>query len=218
MKNFKLFLAACLLGLATAANAQFANSSAASVSENNDAWDGIRVSYNLFAIEADDLLGDDLDKIGAFEVGYVKAFPISSTMPLFLETGASLLWASGDLYDKYDIKMSAELMSINIPVNLAYKFDIKEGMSIVPYAGLLLRYNISGEMELDMSEYGEGKVKMDMFDEDEGDGDRIQYGLQIGARLDFNKFNVGVSYGFDMNEIMDDTKTNKIAFTVGFAL
>ena len=58
----------------------------------------------------------------------------------------------------------------------------------------------------------------DMFDEDEGDGDRIQYGLQIGARLDFNKFNVGVSYGFDINEIMDDTKTNKIAFTVGFAL
>lgn len=217
MKNFKLFLAACLLGLATAANAQFANSSAASVSENNDAWDGIRVSYNLFAIE-DDGFDEDLDKIGAFEFGYVKAFSISSTMPLFLETGASLLWASGDLFDKYDLKISAELMSINIPVNLAYKFDIKEGMSIVPYAGLLLRYNISGEMEYDMTAYGQGKVKLDMFDEDEGDGDRIQYGLQIGARLDFNKFNVGVSYGFDMNEIMDDTKTNKIAFTVGFAL
>ena len=217
MKNFKLFLAACLLGLATAANAQFANSSAASVSENNDAWDGIRVSYNLFAIEDDDF-DEDLDKIGAFEFGYVKAFSISSTMPLFLETGASLLWASGDLFDKYDFKISAELMSINIPVNLAYKFDIKEGMSIVPYAGLLLRYNISGEIEYDMTAYGQGKTKLDMFDEDEGDGDRIQYGLQIGARLDFNKFNVGVSYGFDMNEIMDDTKTNKIAFTVGFAL
>ena len=217
MKNFKLFLAACLLGLATAANAQFANSSAASVSENNDAWDGIRVSYNLFAIE-DDNIDEDLDKIGAFEIGHVKAFSISSTTPLFLETGASLLWASGDLFDKYDLKISAELMSINIPVNLAYKFDIKEGMSIVPYAGLLLRYNISGEMEYDMTAYGEGKAKLDMFDEDEGDGDRIQYGLQIGARLDFNKFNVGVSYGFDINEIMDDTKTNKIAFTVGFAL
>ena len=215
MKNFKLFLAACLLGLATAANAQFANSSAASVSENNDAWDGIRVSYNLFAIEADDLLGDDLDKIGAFEIGYVKAFSISSTMPLFLETGASLLWAKGDLFDDQGLKLSMDMMSINIPVNLAYKFDIKEGMSFVPYAGLFLRYNLSGETEA--SQYG-NKVTSDMFDEDEGDGDRIQYGLQIGARLDFNKFNVGVSYGFDINEIMDDTKTNKIAFTVGFAL
>ena len=213
MKNFKLFLAACLLGLATAANAQFANSSAASVSENNDAWDGIRVSYNLFAVEDDSNI--DYDKIGAFEIGYVKAFSISSTMPLFLETGASLLWAKGDVFDDQGLKLSMDMMSINIPVNLAYKFDIKEGMSFVPYAGLFLRYNLSGETEL--SQYG-NKVTSDMFDEDEGDGDRIQYGLQIGARLDFNKFNVGVSYGFDINEIMDDTKTNKIAFTVGFAL
>ena len=213
MKNFKLFLAACLLGLATAANAQFSDSSAASVSENNDAWDGIRVSYNLFAVEDDSNI--DYDKIGAFEIGYVKAFSISSTMPLFLETGASLLWAKGDLFDDQGLKLSMDMMSINIPVNLAYKFDIKEGMSFVPYAGLFLRYNLSGEIEA--SQYG-NKVTSDMFDEDEGDGDRIQYGLQIGARLDFNKFNVGVSYGFDINEIMDDTKTNKIAFTVGFAL
>ena len=213
MKNFKLFLAACLLGLATAANAQFSDSSAASVSENNDAWDGIRVSYNLFAVEDDSNI--DYDKIGAFEIGYVKAFSISSTMPLFLETGASLLWAKGDVFDDQGLKLSMDMMSINIPVNLAYKFDIKEGMSFVPYAGLFLRYNLSGETEL--SQYG-NKITSDMFDEDEGDGDRIQYGLQIGARLDFNKFNVGVSYGFDMNEIMDDTKTNKIAFTVGFAL
>ena len=213
MKNFKLFLAACLLGLATAANAQFSDSSAASVSENNDAWDGIRVSYNLFAVEDDSNI--DYDKIGAFEIGYVKAFSISSTMPLFLETGASLLWAKGDVFDDQGLKLSMDMMSINIPVNLAYKFDIKEGMSFVPYAGLFLRYNLSGETEL--SQYG-NKVTSDMFDEDEGDGDRIQYGLQIGARLDFNKFNVGVSYGFDINEIMDDTKTNKIAFTVGFAL
>ena len=213
MKNFKLFLAACLLGLATAANAQFSDSSAASVSENNDAWDGIRVSYNLFAVEDDSNI--DYDKIGAFEIGYVKAFSISSTMPLFLETGASLLWAKGDVFDDQGLKLSMDMMSINIPVNLAYKFDIKEGMSFVPYAGLFLRYNLSGEIEA--SQYG-NKVTSDMFDEDEGDGDRIQYGLQIGARLDFNKFNVGVSYGFDINEIMDDTKTNKIAFTVGFAL
>ena len=211
MKNFKLFLAACLLVLATAANAQFSDSSAASVSENNDAWDGIRVSYNLFAVEDDSNI--DYDKIGAFEIGYVKAFSISSTMPLFLETGASLLWAKGDVFDDQGLKLSMDMMSINIPVNLAYKFDIKEGMSFVPYAGLFLRYNLSGETEL--SQYG-NKVTSDMFDE--GDGDRIQYGLQFGARLDFNKFNVGVSYGFDINEIMDDTKTNKIAFTVGFAL
>ena len=213
MKNFKLFLAACLLGLATAANAQFSDSSAASVSENNDAWDGIRVSYNLFAVEDDSNI--DYDKIGAFEIGYVKAFSISSTMPLFLETGASLLWAKGDVFDDQGLKLSMDMMSFNIPVNLAYKFDIKEGMSFVPYAGLFLRYNLSGETAA--SQYG-NKVTSDMFDEDEGDGDRIQYGLQIGARLDFNKFNVGVSYGFDINEIMDDTKTNKIAFTVGFAL
>ena len=86
MKNFKLFLAACLLGFASVANAQFSNSSVASVSEESEAWDGIRVSYNSFAIEDDSYV--DYDKTGAFEVGYVKAFSISNSMPLFLETGA----------------------------------------------------------------------------------------------------------------------------------
>ena len=57
-----------------------------------------------------------------------------------------------------------------------------------------------------------------MFDEDEGDGDRLQYGLQVVATVDFNKFSVGVSYGFDINEIMEDVKTNKLAFTVGFSI
>ena len=213
MKNFKLFLAACLLGFASVANAQFSNSSVASVSEESEAWDGIRVSYNSFAIEDDSYV--DYDKTGAFEVGYVKAFSISNSMPLFLETGASLLWAKGDIFDEQGLKISMDMMSINIPVNLAYKFDIKESISIVPYAGLFLRYNLSGEIET--SGYG-NKVTMDMFDEDEGDGDRLQYGLQVGATVDFNKFSVGVSYGFDINEIMEDVKTNKLAFTVGFSI
>ena len=212
MKNFKLFLAACLLGFATAANAQFANSSATSVSEDNDAWQGIRVSYNSFTIETDEEDSDDFDKVNSFEVGYVKAFPISSTTPLFLETGASLMWTKGDLYEEYGMKTSMDMKSINIPLNLVYKFPIKDGVSLAPYAGVYVRYNLSGEIEL--SEYG-SKVTIDMFDEDEGDGENLQYGMQIGGVLNIKRFNIGVGYGFDFNEIMEETKTNKLTFTIG---
>lgn len=51
---------------------------------------------------------------------------------------------------------------------------------------------------------------------DEGDGKRFQIGMQIGATVNYKKFNAGVSYGFDLNEIMKETKTNKLALTIGY--
>ena len=52
-----------------------------------------------------------------------------------------------------------------------------------------------------------------------GDDDkwkRVQFGWQIGATLDINKFNVGIGYGIDFNEIADDARFGIFSARLGY--
>ena len=72
-----------------------------------------------------------------------------------------------------------------------------------------------------MSYYGESETA-NIFDEDEMGDDgvfkRFQIGWQIGATLNIDKFNVGLSYGTDFMEISKnvDTKTFKVSLGINF--
>lgn len=230
MKNIKVLFAACLLSMATAVNAQFANVSGTSsaVSSDVNAWQGIRFSYNHFTFDADG--GSDLDPAMGFELGYVKSFALSKSIPLFLETGANILWVTGEVsnesggfeYDGYDfygnVKESVNMFALTIPVNVGYKFTIDDKFSVFPYLGLSLRGNISGKIteEVSVSGVGSEEEDIDMFDSDEGDGDRFQIGWQIGATANYKKYSVGLSYGADFNEIMENISTNSLRISLGY--
>lgn len=214
MKNVKILLAACLLAVATVTSAQ----------STADAWSGIRASYNSFKFDAD---GGDFDAVMGLDLGYVKSFAVSTTMPLFVEVGANALYVTGDLYDEKGYSESVNMLSVAIPVNFGYKYVINDKLSVFPYVGAYLRGNITGEIKSEGTDfdydYETGDMKevkysneMDMFDSKEGDGSRIQVGMQIGATLNIDKYNVGISYGFDFNEILEKTKTNKLALTLGY--
>ena len=70
MKNFRTLLAVCFLAMATAVNAQFANSSSAvsvgSSAADTEAWQGVRFSYNSYTIDESEM---EYDAISAFELG-----------------------------------------------------------------------------------------------------------------------------------------------------
>ena len=51
---------------------------------------------------------------------------------------------------------------------------------------------------------------------DDGVWNRVQVGWQIGTTLDINKFNVGISYALDFNEIAEKTKTSNFSVRVGY--
>lgn len=216
MKNFRILFAACLLAMATAVNAQFANSSSVSATggaADTEGWQSVKFSYNSYTLDAKGL---DYDAIPAFELGYVKAISISESMPLFLEGGLSFMYATGDLYSEYGLDLSLKMSSLTVPLNVGYKYTISDNISLFPYVGVTLKGHLSGEME--MSYDGES-ITADIFDEDEmGDGaefNRFQIGWQIGAAVNINKFNVGLSYGTDFMEIADDTDTNTFKVSVG---
>lgn len=210
MKSIKLLMVVCLLGMAATASAQFVNSSSSSMSNGSseaDAWQGIRVSYHPVSIEADG--GGSINLSGA-SVGYVKSFGISGNTPVFLETGGNISWIGGELGDS-EIKLN--VFSINVPINLGYKFMLNETTGIFPYAGLTLRGNIVGNYSAD------GESLNAFGDEAEEAGlnlKRFQIGWQVGVGANFNTFFVGASYGTDFSEIIEGGKVAMPSITIGF--
>ncbi|MBE6303857.1 MAG: porin family protein [Bacteroidales bacterium] len=220
MKNFRILFAACLLAMATAVNAQFANSSSTSSfgggAADTEGWQSVKFSYNRYTAEID---GPDCDAVSAFELGYSKAISLSQELPLFLEAGASFFYATGECYDEDYYKGSISMASLIVPFNLGYKVALSDNMSLFPYVGLSLKGHLFGEIE-EENEYYDETYTINVFDDDdlEDPWNRFQIGWQIGATLNINKYNVGLSYGTDITELGEDmdTKTFKLSLGVNF--
>ena len=258
MKTIKLYLTACLLLVATMTFAQFANTKAASSTSTNtrsidtNGWSRISVSYNPLKIVTDYEGSDDLNMTG-FSVGYTKGFNIAKELPLFLEVGINGLYASKSLTaedDKllkelkdqgYNMEQKITSVSLNIPINLAYKFSISNSdISIIPFLGINLKGNIIGKakykLDTDLNdtpydsekEFWEDfedelsmKQETNLFDKKEAGGKdaqwkRFQIGWQIGVGLNYNKLYVGISYGKDFTELCKKTKVATTSITLGY--
>lgn len=231
MKQFRTLLAICFLCVASTVSAQFANHSSSANVAGGDAevWDGLRVSYNNFGFDGDE--GEDLDAINGIEVGYVKSYQITKNMPVFLETGVSLSYVFGEVldeseeyYDGYDeyeykYKLSYSMFSVIVPVNVGYKLALDEKLSVFPYFGLTFKGNITGTLEVDEEHpyYGEESGEYNVFDDDDMDDpyNRFQIGWQVGASLNYNNLNLGLSYGADIMELGKKLDTNSFKVTLG---
>lgn len=92
-------LVAMLMIVSTSAFAQFANSGASksmsTSSADTDGWQGVTASYNIGKLSYDIEGAKDMDFNG-FSIGYVKAFSISKSLPLFVEAGLGLTYASAE--------------------------------------------------------------------------------------------------------------------------
>ena len=138
----------------------------------------------------------------------------------------------------YESKNSITQLGLNIPINLVYGVKNNEQLAIKPNTGFYLRVNlmakekeeftlnIPSEFEdyIDRSDY-EYDESYNLFDKDDvnelyGSDDwkwnRVQFGWQIGATLDISKFNVGIGYALDFNEITEKTKTSKFMVKLGY--
>lgn len=178
-----------------------------SVDSNNsietNTWQGLRFSYNSYTLDV-----SGFDAVSAYEIGYIRSFPASEKHPLFLETGANVFYATGDLLKG----LSIDMYSLIVPLNIGYKVNLPNNLSFFPYFGVALKGHLAGELGVD------GLGDYDMFDNtDFGEKcNRFQVGWQIGATLNVDKFNFGLSYGTDFVELDDDTDTKTLKISAGF--
>ena len=233
MKKFKLFVLAAFLGLATSASAQFvnsgsSNSSASSTSSSFDftsvktnGWSRIYVSYLPSKMKLDYDDADDF-KFKGFQVGWLKGFGLTQRLPLYMEAGAAIQYRSykdeeSDSY--YDFSQKCNLLSLNIPVNLLYRFNITDDISISPYFGLDFRINLLGKNKYEETYDGDtDSWDGNLFDDDDMDNEawkRFQAGWHIGVGLDYRIIHIAVEYGTDFNEIAEKSKFATTAITLG---
>ena len=92
--------------------------------------------------------------------GYNYAFPISGTLPLYVEAGiaAKYVWKNKD-------GQKFNMLSAKVPVNLLFSYPVNESFSIEPYAGLYLRGNIFGKIKYDGQ--SDGGYSYDIDDDDD---------------------------------------------------
>ena len=219
MKKIRFFAVITLLMVCATSFAQFTNSSSSSSSSSDtEGWSSFWVEWNPSSLSPDK--GDDQSFTG-LSLGFSEAFGIAQSLPLFVECGLGLQYSfySEDIEGYYeDCTMKVSMFSVKAPVNLVYKYCIpNSNIALCPYAGVNLRFNVSGKEKYD---YGDDEDEYNLFDEDDMDDyawKRFQIGWQIGAKVMFNKsFTLGVSYGTDFSEICEKTKIKTTSVALGF--
>lgn len=192
---------------------------------------GYSFNKELWATENSNLK-DPVKGFGMNGVGinYIHGFSLSESIPLYLETGANIdfMFGSKKIYDDAESKNTLKTSNINmqVPVNIAYKFNINDDFSITPYLGINFKVNfstkfkgeyenkITGEKEKtdwfslysseDIVKYYSGWEPEDgpISDEAKEKADdlkwnRFQMGWQVGVGFQYKPIYLGVQWGTD---------------------
>ncbi|MBQ2365511.1 MAG: outer membrane beta-barrel protein [Alistipes sp.] len=227
MKKFYFSLVVAFMAMTTMASAQFVQSVTTTQSKSTsgnifssmttDDYNRIYVGYNPTNIKwSEDIDTDSFPLKHGITVGYLRGSNIVKNLPLYIEWGANFQYLFGKYHDSSDFgeeTININAFSLNIPINLAFRFSFKNNdLSITPYLGPNFRINLAGKCkyEYEDSYYGyreEGKYNMFSKDEDNGLGDsawkRFQVGFNFGINLSYKALNVGIGYVTDFSKIAD---------------
>ena len=124
------------------------------------AFSSVYLQYNFESEKVKAGSHSESESGNSVSAGYNYAFPISGTLPLYVEAGiaAKYVWK-----DKNGQKFN--MLSAKVPVNLLFSYPVNESFSIEPYAGLYLRGNIFGKIKYDGQ--SDGGYSYDIDDDDD---------------------------------------------------
>ncbi|MBQ4063947.1 MAG: PorT family protein [Bacteroidaceae bacterium] len=114
----------------------------------------------------------------------------------------------GSKYEDFGSELS--LSYIQIPVLAAYRFHVNNSLNMVLKAGPYVAYAIKGDID-----------GYDIFEDDEygeAPGKRLDYGLDLGVDLEYQRYVVGFEYEYGFTSIEKDweTKTSAMYLTIGY--
>ena len=256
MKKFYLSLVVAFMSMTTIASAQFVqnDTTVQQTSNNNignifrsmttDDYNRIYVGYNPTKITWNHYQSDFdyfLPLKHGITVGYLHGSNIVKNLPLYIEWGANFQYLFGketytEGYSDWEYEETAKLnvFSINVPINLSFRFSFKNNaLSITPYLGLNFRLNAAGTRKYECKEWYDGEFD-ESYEEtyklfstkdmdDGGMGDyafkRFQVGFNVGVGLSYKALYIGVGHVVDFSKIAkyedfeDENVTGKLGIT-----
>lgn len=194
MKTLKLLLATILIS-------GFCSSSYAQVF-------GIRGGLNLSNLSEKDNDNrydeSNKNKIG-FHIGGTVDFPISDIFSV--ETGLILTTKGmkyeesiGNMFATYDVKSKMTLYYLDIPITAKFAFDLG-GSKLFVLAGPYIGVGLFGNAKSEVTINGRTESSNDAVEWGSDGLNRLDYGLTLGAGVQFNALLVGLYYNYGLANI-----------------
>lgn len=169
-----------------------------------------------------------------FGVGYTADFRVSNSLPLYVGTGLDLRTVfhsdkiiDTDDYNPADIKFNETLVNLNLPVNVSYRVPVADSFYMTPKVGLDFRVQLYGHGKFTadggrsefVDEFLADNSSVDLFSKsDMGDAayKRFQMGWHAGVDFEYNRVNLGLSYGTDFVKIHKNVGGANFIVSVGY--
>jgi len=155
-----------------------------------------------------------------FQVGVFMDYALTPELSLIPELLFTQRGMKQDL-SKYGTTgtYSMTLNYLQLPINVAYKFDLEAAGKLFPFAGLYLGYGLSGSWK-DTSPGGRsGDVKFGS-DANKHDLKPLDFGLNIGAGYQFTNYIFKLQYNLGLANLSNRSggteKNSNIAVTLGY--
>ena len=212
----KLVSAFVALMLAVPSFAQFA--SGGFELDKSSMYYGLRFGVSLGKLSGDtettlNGAAEKMDYSGVrtgFTLGGVVGLRISTTAPVFLESGLYYTQRGGK-----DGKYSAQLNCLEIPLLVKYGIKATDDIALLPFLGPYFAYGIAGDTEYREAGTGDkGKERSYKHLLNRND-----MGLKIGCGAEYNMLYLEAGYQFGLTNISDDedltTRANQMFINFG---
>ena len=199
MKKFLLLLLGITI-FAQTSEAQLVRSRTygAVAEKEKTGFDRISIGYDAM------FLDNDFGTLNGVNLQYIHGFSVAK-VPLFIEVGVDASYNVKDYIDealvRYDnhivtYKEKLNCLSVRIPINVSYRFNIGDKFSIQPYTGFNFKINPLFDSYSAMK-YIEWDEEGYSFYKDSAENKMFQWGWQIGLGFNISKLYVGIQYGLD---------------------
>lgn len=186
----KFFMALAMAALSMPSFAQI-SSGGFSLDEEH-LYYGVRIGLNVSGIGGDKGSTEYSDSKAGMMLGGVIGLKLSSSAPVFLESG---LYYSEKGGKRGDVKVS--LNYLELPILIKYGIKATEEISVIPFLGPYFSMAISGKVK---GETTEGKHSS--FDDNYFR--RPDMGFKLGCGAEYSNLYLELGYEFGIADISDD--------------
>lgn len=209
MKSIRFLLAIMLFMVGTVANAQVATRGHAADNQRyNAGWNEFSFGLSDGNLYESGDFGDGLDLYG-LSFNYGRGIHLSRSNGLTLRPSIGLYTSYLDQTGIFD-SLELYFVSLTPKVDFGYHFVFPNSViSLYPYMGIAMRFNTWGKLDA-------GFGRINFFDSNEGDANRIQAGLRTGIDAHFNRFVLGMSMEGDLTEFIGDLRIFSLNLKLGW--